>query len=124
VPPVDSVTGSTAAAGLTPPLLRTSLALTGTQVPCCCTRTGSALIVAVKVPFGLATVCDVLVVSGPTRTGRPVALARASAALDAAACGSARADPVCELSGPYLRATFLAGRGCAARELWLAAAFA
>ena len=79
--------------------------------------------VAVKVPFGLATVCDVVVVSGAMTTGRPVALARASAALDAAGCGMTRADPVCELSGPYLRATFPRGCGCA-RKLWLVAALA
>jgi hypothetical protein len=61
----------------------------------------------------------VLVVSGATITGRPVALARASAALDAAACGTTRADPVCELSGPNLRATFPGGCGCALVMLWL-----
>ena len=79
----------------------------------------------VRVPSGLATVWEFFVVSGPMTTGRPVALARARAAVVAIACGIVRAwaDPVCALSGPYLRATFPGGCGCA-RKLWLVAALA
>jgi hypothetical protein len=54
--------------------------LTGTHTSPRRTRTGSALTVFLNVPSGSATVTEVAVVSGATTTGRPVALARASAA--------------------------------------------
>lgn len=62
-----------------PSALRLSVALTGTHVPRCRTRTGSAYVVMENVPSGSATVADVCVVSAATGTGCPVALARDSA---------------------------------------------
>jgi hypothetical protein len=55
---------------------------------------GSALIVFVNVPFGLATVTEVAVVSAVTTTRLPVLVARARAAASDRAVGLGRAGEV------------------------------
>jgi len=89
LPPRDRASAEGTAAGLSIAPAGRKAALTGTQRPCCWTRTGSTLIVRVNVPSGLATVTEVSVVSADTTAGRPAAAAAAEAADIAAALGIA-----------------------------------
>lgn len=89
LPPPDSVTPDGTAAGCqVPPGPRRRFALTGAQRPRCQTRTGSGLVVIVKVPSGFALVIDVAVVADITVTGRRDLRAEALAASIAASCGA------------------------------------
>ena len=95
VPPGDNDTADGVAAGsYRPPAARRNVALTGTHLPSCSTRTGSTDEVTSNLPSGSATVVDVCVVSELTATGCPVRFARTPAASNGlSAAGSAAAAP-------------------------------